>query len=344
MSDNGDDEETEVFPTPSIPSMHIFPIKFKVPYIPIKPTPTGVQCAECAAGVGQPYRPFMDRGLMLLSTYDISLYEPPARWKDLELSTAYSVSVPTGLAVIKDLQLKTEYEIQMMNWFAEKGLLLSVEPGIYVHHGMILSQDLLLKTENAVTVPEFKTAEKNLLLKTENIAELMSVTERAKNLGLSVEVGIIPTIGVTMDIFAGTKVEVELSSVGETLIEIENMLKSSYEAKMMIIPVTVSNKLKTMYNVILHKYATKMYPGYTLTDFLDKTAEKTLGLKVIGRIAHITEMYPGYTITDFMDKSREGMLKLKVEGKVAHITEMYPGYTEVEIWKNIYIKTTFALS
>jgi len=295
MSDDDEDEETEIIIAPSIPSIHIFPIKFKVPYIPVNPRPTGVRCAECAGGVGQPYIPSMDRGLMLLSTYDISLYEPPAAFKDLELATAYSVSVPTGLTIIKDLQLKTEYELQMMNWFAEKDLLLSVEPGIYVHHGMIFSQDLFLKTENVVTVPEFKDVERNLLLKTENIAELMSVTERAKNLGLSVEVGVIPTIGVTMDIFAGTKIEVELESIGETMITIENMLKSSYEAKMMIIPVTVSNKLEATYGIFLHEYASEMYPGYTITDFYDKIADKTLKLKVGGRTGHLTEMYPGYS-------------------------------------------------
>lgn len=304
MSNNDEDEETEVFPMPSVPSIHFPPISFNVPSIPIKPTPTGVKCAECAGGVAPPYRPFMDRALMLMSTYGISLHEPPFRLKDLELAIAYSVSVPEASVIIRDLQLKTEYEIQMMNWFVKKDLLLKIEPGIYVHHGMILSQDLPLKIENVVTVPEFKDVERNLLLKTENVTELMTVVERAKNLGLSVEVGIIPTIGVTMDILAGAKVEVELSSPGELM-----LLKE--------------NELETYYMVGVPFISAMLYDGYIVNgNVCLYSREKSVGIKV-ENVSELT-IYPGDGLKYWDASLRLADEYLVVNYKVGGI--LYNGY------------------
>lgn len=311
-----------------IPKITIPVFDMEEPADRLMPTPVPVVLPFTTLRGGTTYVSNLMRALPLKTVYQLLVSEVGHRAYNLLLGTGYNVTTPPLIDISKDLLLKTEVSLEMMNWFIENNLVLKVEPVLTAHYGLLFSTFVKLKTDYTATLPEFKTYESDLLLKIENAVELVGVIERAKNLGLSVEVGLVPSIGVTTNIYAGTRVEVELSFVEEILMTIEGMLKTSYEAKMMIIPVTVSNELETIYNVLLHKYSSEIYSGYSLTDYLDKSAEKTLGLKVVGRTAHITEMYPGYSLTDFLDTSAEKTVGLEVEGRTEHITEMYSGYSE----------------
>jgi len=292
MADDDDEEEIEVYYVPKIPKIVIPPISFAIPTIPSKPVSPGTVIPPDAPI----YSPEGIRSLNLMTAYDVSVYVNPASVKDLLLTTEYGISLPELLEITKDLSLKTEVLLQMMNWFAENNLLLRTEPVIIAHYGLLFDNFLKLKTGYTATLPEFKTYESDLLLKTENITELMAIIERAKNLGLSVEVGVIPTIGVTTNIYAGTRVEVVLTS------EIINLMLST-------------NKLGIIHGTVLtliEPLGGAMYPGYTITDFLDSYAEKELKLTVGGRVQHITEMYSGYTLTEFVDALIFPMIKLAV--------------------------------
>lgn len=289
--DDDDDEEIEVYYVPKIPKITIPPISFDIPSLRPKPVSPGIVTPADAPI----YTPEWIKRLKLMTAYGISVYINPVTVKELELAIEYGVSLPEFLEATKNLSLKTEVSFETMKWYIENNLLLKIEPGIFLHYGTYFDAFLKLKTDYTATVPEFKTYESDLLLKIDTVVRLMSVVERAKNLGLSVEVGIIPTIGVTTNIYAGTRVEVELSFIEEILMTVEDMLKTSYDAKLMIIPITVSNELETAYSVYLTELMSEVYPGYTVTDFLDRYVEKTVKLEVGGRVQHETEVYPGYS-------------------------------------------------
>jgi len=329
MADD-DEEETEIYYVPKIPKIVIVPISFHTPTVPPKPVSPGTTTPPEAPI----YTPEWVKRLNLMTSYDVSVYVSPASAKDLLLATEYRVSLPELLEAAKDLSLKTEVLLQMMNWFVESNLLLKTEPTIVAHYGLLFDTFLKLKTDYTATLPEFKTYEADLSLKTENIVELMAIIERAKNLGLSVEVGVIPTIGVTMDIYAGTRVEVELTSITEILMTVESLLKTSHVAELTIIPVTaavesllktshvaeltiipvtVNNRLKIAYGLYAAKFTDEMYPGYTTSDFIDRSAIKDLRVKVTCRTEHLTEMYQGYSISDFWDAEAYPEAKLKTE-------------------------------
>ena len=224
MADDDDEEEIEIYYVPRIPKIVITPISFHTPTLPSKPVSPGITTPPEAPI----YTSEWVRRLNLMTAYDVSVYVNPAFAKDLLLATDYRVSLPELLELAKDLSLKTEVLLQMMNWFTETNLLLKTEPTIVAHYGLLFDTFLKLKTDYTATLPEFKTYESDLLLKTENIAELITIIERAKNLGLLAEVGVIPTIGVTMNIYAGTKTEIELTSPIELMLLNENRLETYY--------------------------------------------------------------------------------------------------------------------
>lgn len=93
------DDEEEVLPQPSIPKIYFPPIHFNVPTIPPKPTPTGVKCIECAGGVAEPYKPFEERNLSLMTSYQIGSFVNP------------EIEVPDVYVPGRKMGLKTSYEL-----------------------------------------------------------------------------------------------------------------------------------------------------------------------------------------------------------------------------------------
>ena len=325
MADDDDEEEAEIYYVPKIPKIVITPISFHTPTLPPKPVSPGTTTPPEAPV----YTPEWTKKLNLMTSYDVSVYVNPASVKDLLLATEYRVSLPELLEAAKDLSLKTEVLLQMMNWFVESNLLLKTEPTIVAHYGLLFDTFLKLKTDYTATLPEFKTYESNLSLKTENITELMTIIERARSLGLSVEVGVIPTIGVTMDIYAGTRVEVELSSSIEIVISKENRLKTDYTLSYLG-PVTalIENKLETYYIVGVPVIASRLYDGYVTNLSWLYRREVTDKIKV-ENIAELT-IYPPYWL-----KYADVSLKLADEYLV-HVFKvsgmLYDGYVTNIDW------------
>lgn len=114
------DDEEEVLPQPSIPKIYFPPIHFNVPTIPPKPTPTGVKCIECAGGVAEPYKPFEERNLSLMTSYQIGSFVNPQRLKEMGLKTSYGLFI-TVTPEETNLLLKTEvYSIVITELFGMK--------------------------------------------------------------------------------------------------------------------------------------------------------------------------------------------------------------------------------